>query len=232
MAAATAPDLEAQPSFARMFDMCVWTVCSLRTSRSAITRSPRPSATKRSTSHSRVVGRGAPPGRSAASSRASKRCVAGCPDAPERRRSRTRLSRGVECPAEAVKRTGELAPGARRLERRAAAEERPHRVLERRHASPRPRRKSTPRAPGAVGYAASVTATSLFDTPQVRTYEWQRSYTADEYVSMRRTHSDTLMLSAEELDGLLAALTETIDRAGGEFTLRYRTDLVLARPRV
>ncbi len=68
-----------------------------------------------------------------------------------------------------------------------------------------------------------------FDEVTVKHYPWQRTFTADEWVGMARTHSDHLALPAQRLDELSLALRAAIMTLGGSFVSHYGTYTVFAR---
>jgi SAM-dependent methyltransferase len=71
----------------------------------------------------------------------------------------------------------------------------------------------------------------LFTDHEVRHYDWQQSYSSEQYASLLATHSDHILLQADARERLLADVTEVIDAAGSSFVLPYRTRLLLARRR-
>jgi SAM-dependent methyltransferase len=68
-----------------------------------------------------------------------------------------------------------------------------------------------------------------FAPVQKHTYSWTRRYDSVSYTELLQTHSDHVMLPAEQLSGLLEAVADAIDRAGGEFVYPYRTILLTAQ---
>jgi SAM-dependent methyltransferase len=79
--------------------------------------------------------------------------------------------------------------------------------------------------------AAAVDKTGLFDPPEVRRYAWTARYSTDAWVAMLSTHSDHRLLEPAALSGLLDAVAQVIDAAGGELQLTYDTLLVVATRR-
>jgi SAM-dependent methyltransferase len=68
-----------------------------------------------------------------------------------------------------------------------------------------------------------------FEPEPMRSYDWVRVYTADEYVQLLRTHSDHILLPEGRLAALLDGVRTVIDDAGGTLELPHRTHLWLAR---
>jgi len=93
-------------------------------------------------------------------------------------------------------------------------------------------------APGLAGSAANgphphkpdSLAIEGFECTEPRSYTWAQRYDAVSYSELLQTHSDHRLLSPEQLDELLRAVTEVIEHVGGgEITYPYRTDLLTAR---
>jgi SAM-dependent methyltransferase len=72
-------------------------------------------------------------------------------------------------------------------------------------------------------------AATGFESAESRSYSWHEEYTTNDYVRLLQTHSDHIVLGAEQRAALLAAVAEVIDRHSGSFTLEYVTALWLAR---
>lgn len=69
-----------------------------------------------------------------------------------------------------------------------------------------------------------------FERMEPRSYTWAQRYDAVSYSELLQTHSDHRLLSPEQLDELLRAVTEIIEHVGGgEIIYPYRTDLLTAR---
>jgi SAM-dependent methyltransferase len=80
-------------------------------------------------------------------------------------------------------------------------------------------------------YISELDAEHGFAVEPVRRYSWTAAYRRDEYVSLIGTHSDHILLSPDERQRLLAAVSAVIDGAGGRFVLSYTTVLWLALAR-
>jgi SAM-dependent methyltransferase len=71
----------------------------------------------------------------------------------------------------------------------------------------------------------------LFTDHEVRHYDWQQTYSSEQYTSLLGTHSDHILLDPDSRRRLLAGVAGVIDAHGGSFELPYRTLLLLARKR-
>jgi SAM-dependent methyltransferase len=69
---------------------------------------------------------------------------------------------------------------------------------------------------------------AAFDTPRVRRYDWEQSYTRDEWLDVVPTFGGHGLLSAEQADELVDGLGAAIDAVGGTFTMSYETLLLTA----
>ncbi len=63
----------------------------------------------------------------------------------------------------------------------------------------------------------------------MRSFPWSRSYTTQEWLDVRSTHSAHRKLEPHRRARLHAAIGEAIDALGGCFEVRYDTLLVSAR---
>jgi SAM-dependent methyltransferase len=77
-------------------------------------------------------------------------------------------------------------------------------------------------------HAAPFESSPAFDAVETRFYEWQREFTADEWVGMCLTHSDHLLLPSDRREALARSAFALLERRGG-LTAHYMTYLVLAR---
>ncbi len=75
----------------------------------------------------------------------------------------------------------------------------------------------------------AIVATGRFETPEIRRSDWVKRYTRDDWLDQLGTHSDHLLLPPSQFQELSAAVAAAIDRLGGEITLWFRTELILAR---
>jgi SAM-dependent methyltransferase len=78
-------------------------------------------------------------------------------------------------------------------------------------------------------WPSEIGASPGFGDLEQRAYGWDREYSTAEYLEVIQTHSDHIMLGPERLGRLVDAVGAVIDEAGGRFTLRYLTLLLLAR---
>ncbi len=68
-----------------------------------------------------------------------------------------------------------------------------------------------------------------FGPVEFRRYEWQQTYTADEYVNLLMTYSGHRSMAPQARNGLFACITHLIeDVYNGEVTKQYRTRLAIA----
>jgi SAM-dependent methyltransferase len=81
-------------------------------------------------------------------------------------------------------------------------------------------------------YLEDIAASGLFHPATVRRYLWPRTYTAEQYVDVLSTYSNTLtMPEAQRLDFLDRVAAIIRDRPGGTVTKHYLNHLVVARRR-
>ena len=84
----------------------------------------------------------------------------------------------------------------------------------------------------AEGPLPRLFAESVRFAPAVhRSVPWSMRFRAEEYVALLGTYSDHLMLPPAQRSALFAAVSDSIERAGGEFCITYRANLHLARRR-
>jgi SAM-dependent methyltransferase len=81
------------------------------------------------------------------------------------------------------------------------------------------------------GIRDELDAAPGFGPVTVRTYPWERTFTAAGYVDLLGTHSDHRMLPSEDRDRLHDAIAGVIDGWGGEITLGYTTAVLIAARR-
>ncbi len=75
---------------------------------------------------------------------------------------------------------------------------------------------------------SSLDATGGFSTT-VERFPWERTYRRDEWLENLATHSDHRTLDPDVRVGLLAAIGDAIDRAGGVVEIAYSCDVVRSR---
>jgi SAM-dependent methyltransferase len=74
-----------------------------------------------------------------------------------------------------------------------------------------------------------IRASGAFGEPERLRLDWERTYTADEWVDQVPTFGGHSTLPPDKLDQLLTGLRAAITDIGGSFTMRYSTLAVLAR---
>lgn len=84
---------------------------------------------------------------------------------------------------------------------------------------------------GNAEHVRAIEATREFETPELRSFLWERRYSRDDWVEQLGTHSDHLLLPAAQFAELATAVAGAIERLGGALTVHYQTDLILARRR-
>ena len=67
-----------------------------------------------------------------------------------------------------------------------------------------------------------------FGDPEQWRFDWERSYTRDEWLDQVPTTGDHRQFPPAQLELLLAGLGSAIDAAGGSFTMRYATVVATA----
>lgn len=85
--------------------------------------------------------------------------------------------------------------------------------------------------PDYADRATSIASSGAFETPEIRTYLWERQYSRDQWLDQLATHSDHRTLDPERLGRLLDAVGTTIDEFEGTMAVRYTTTLIVARLR-
>jgi SAM-dependent methyltransferase len=78
-------------------------------------------------------------------------------------------------------------------------------------------------------WEAEIAAVEGLGDPEVRNFEWDRTYSTGEYVGLLATASDVRMLDEPTRARLLAAVAAVIEARGGVLSIRMRTRLCLAR---
>jgi SAM-dependent methyltransferase len=77
--------------------------------------------------------------------------------------------------------------------------------------------------------AAGMRESGAFAASERWTFDWERSYTRDEWLDAVPTTGGHSLFSAAELARVLAGVGAAIDRAGGAFTVRYAAEVCTAR---
>ncbi|MFH9353113.1 class I SAM-dependent methyltransferase [Kitasatospora sp. NPDC017646] len=76
---------------------------------------------------------------------------------------------------------------------------------------------------GYAKIADDIRETGRFDAPEQWQYDWQRSYTRDQWLDLLPTTGALTRLRPDQLAEVLAAVGHAIDALGGRFTMHYTT---------
>jgi SAM-dependent methyltransferase len=76
--------------------------------------------------------------------------------------------------------------------------------------------------------AGGLGQSGQFNQPERWQFDWDRSYTRDQWLDQVPTFGGHSQIPPVELDRLLAGIGETIDAAGGSFTMGYTTVVITA----
>jgi SAM-dependent methyltransferase len=71
--------------------------------------------------------------------------------------------------------------------------------------------------------AEGIRETGAFGAPEEWRFDWEHTYTRDEYLDQVPTHGLNTQLPADTMRALLAGLGAAIDAIGGSFTMRFST---------
>jgi SAM-dependent methyltransferase len=82
----------------------------------------------------------------------------------------------------------------------------------------------------AAELAAGLAESSLFTAPIQLRYKWDWTYSTDEFLQLQMTHSRKRLLSPDRRQELLERIAAVVDSGGGIITVRYTTNVFLARP--
>ncbi|MFI6284673.1 class I SAM-dependent methyltransferase [Streptomyces sp. NPDC051018] len=89
--------------------------------------------------------------------------------------------------------------------------------------------------PAGDGYAAlcaraaeGMEKAGAFGEPEQWRFDWERSYTRDEWLDQLPTTGGHTQLAPAELEAVLAGVGAVVDAAGGRFTMHYTTVVVTA----
>ena len=105
-----------------------------------------------------------------------------------------------------------------------------------RHAAPAlsadfPMHPDSDRRSLAGDWRAEISSSDGFTGPVVKGFPFSQRYTSSEYAQLLQTHQDHILLETGQREALLAAVSDTIDSAGGELTMPFSTLLCLATRR-
>ncbi|MDJ1130861.1 class I SAM-dependent methyltransferase [Streptomyces iconiensis] len=91
------------------------------------------------------------------------------------------------------------------------------------------------KAVGPDAYAAlcaraadGMRAAGAFGEPEEWRFDWERTYTRDEWLDQLMTHGGHIALPAATREELVAGIGAAIDAVGGDFTMRYTAVVVTA----
>jgi SAM-dependent methyltransferase len=73
-----------------------------------------------------------------------------------------------------------------------------------------------------------IRGTGAFGGPEQWRFDWQRTYTRDEWLDQLPTTGSHTQLPSAQLQEVLAGIGAAVDRFGGGFTMRYTTLVVTA----
>ncbi len=71
--------------------------------------------------------------------------------------------------------------------------------------------------------AAELHETGLFGAPEQWRFDWERSYTRDQWLNLLPTTGGLTRLDPHQLTAILDAVGQAIDALGGHFTMQYTT---------
>lgn len=84
---------------------------------------------------------------------------------------------------------------------------------------------------GLATAADGMRATGAFGEPEQWRFDWERTYTGDEWLEQLRTGGDTARFTPDQLEQVVAGVGSAIDALGGSFPVRFAT-LALTATRV
>lgn len=76
---------------------------------------------------------------------------------------------------------------------------------------------------GYARIADNIRETEQFDAPEQWRFDWERSYTRDQWLDLLPTTGGLTRLRSDQLAEVLGAVGDAIDALGGRFTMRYTT---------
>ncbi|MES4832537.1 SAM-dependent methyltransferase, partial [Streptomyces anthocyanicus] len=76
---------------------------------------------------------------------------------------------------------------------------------------------------GYAQIADRIRASGRFHEPEQWRFDWERSYTRDEWLELLPTTGGLTRLRPGQLAGILDAVGRAVDALGGRFTMRYTT---------
>lgn len=82
---------------------------------------------------------------------------------------------------------------------------------------------------GLATAAEGMRAAGAFGEPERWRFDWQRTYTRDEWLEQLRTGGDTARFTAEQLEQVVTGVGSAIDALGGSFAVDFTTVALAAR---
>ena len=79
--------------------------------------------------------------------------------------------------------------------------------------------------------ADGIRQTGMFGDPEQWRFDWEQSYSREEWLDQLPTFAGHSQFPAGKLDELLAGIGTVIDTAGGGFTMHYTIAVVIAAKR-
>ena len=79
-----------------------------------------------------------------------------------------------------------------------------------------------------AAHGGPIEACGRFGPVEARSFQWERTYTRDEWLDQLPTHSDHRTLRPEVLSTLLGHIRAVIDANGGTLTIGHTTELLFA----
>jgi SAM-dependent methyltransferase len=90
-----------------------------------------------------------------------------------------------------------------------------------------------PRIDAVGDVCDEIGITGCFESPALRQYLWDATYTTAQYLDLMRTHSNHIALDGDVLSSLLDSMERLVDaQPGGRVTARYLFRLAIARKRL
>lgn len=87
---------------------------------------------------------------------------------------------------------------------------------------------TTGHSPFTTKAVDGIRQSGAFGDPEEWRFDWERTYTRDEWLDQLPTAGTTALLTPTQLDEVLAATATAVDAVGGSFTMRYTALVVTA----
>lgn len=82
---------------------------------------------------------------------------------------------------------------------------------------------------GYATFANTIRETGQFTDPEQWRFDWERSYTRDQWLNLLPTTGGLTQLGCDQITEILHAVADAIDSLGGRFTMEYTTLATTAR---